>query len=203
MIGCPVLRRRPRLLGMLIVISSLAMPAWALDKDPLFVPPDCGLNCLFFLLELSGHPTDLSLLRNTLPPHSPGGYSFLDLETAAKALGYGVRGVAIGKGEPAPNRPAIAFLGSRDRGHFVVIQPIPGSSGSRIQVLNPPYPPLIMDYARLTSDPHWTGRLLVLDTFGETLRTYLGGGAACLLILLPLSFRSVRVRIARVVRGQS
>ena len=134
MTGRQVLRYWPRFVGMLIVIHSLAMPTWARDKDTLFVPPDCGLNSLFLLLELSGHPTDLSLLRDKLPPQSPGGYSLFENSGTQRRCRISLPRNRSREGKSgAGSSCGLAFLGGRSNGHFVVIRPVGGGDRSEFR----------------------------------------------------------------------
>jgi len=192
--------RRPRLLLLFVVVPCLSLTTRARGEEPLFVPPDCGLNSLFTLLELSGNRIDLERLRRSLPPQTPDGYSMLDLKNAAESLGHHCRGIVVEKGEGPPNRPAIAFIGESSKGHFAVLRPVNGSESSRVQVFDSPYPPLLVDYAKLASDPHWTGKLLICQTTGEYLGPYLVWFSAGLLVLIAFSLRFVRARVFRLER---
>lgn len=131
------------------------------DKD--FQPPDCGLNSLFILLELNGKHVDLNRLRQQLPPQSKKGYSFLELSDAAKALGHRVKGISLEENERMPRDPAIVFLSDRKNGHFVVVKPVEGSD-SLIQIYDAPAPTRIVNADIFQSDPHWTGRLLLMES---------------------------------------
>ena len=183
-------------LSLLAIIDLVPISA-ALGNEPEFVPPDCGLNSLFLLLELSGDHVDLDRLRRALPPQSPRGYSLLELSDAASGLGHRCRGIALQKGEPPPNRPALVFMGDETHGHFAVIRPVTGTDLSRVQVVDPPYPPLMVDWTSLTSDPHWTGRVLIRSSLADSIVPYLFV-ASILMSGLLLSVRSIRDRLVRL-----
>ena len=67
-------------------------------------------------------------------------------ETAtAKTFGLALDGVRLGPGDPTPGRPAIVFVRDEDKGsHFAVIRPV-GSTGTMVQVIDPPGVPWIGD----------------------------------------------------------
>jgi hypothetical protein len=122
--------------------------------------PDCGVNALFVLLRLEGRPVTLDRLESALPARRPDGYSMAELSAAAGSLGLGLEGVRFAKGDRALNRPAIAFLRDAKGGHFAVLRPV-GTTGTMVQVIDPPAAPWIADYDRLFAARTWTGRILV------------------------------------------
>ena len=48
---------------------------------------DCGLNSLYVLHKLEGHPVTLDLLNSILPLRQHDGYSMTELMEASKSLG--------------------------------------------------------------------------------------------------------------------
>jgi hypothetical protein len=188
MTGLSPFRRTAWILVMLIIVPSVALVTGARAYSPNFVPPDCGLNSLFILLELSGYKADMTLLRRSLPPQSQDGYSLLDLKNAASELGYPCRGVAVEKGQLPPHQAALAFLKGPGHGHFIVIRRFRESDTNRVQILDPPSPPVIVDYVQLTSDPHWSGRLLVCESMHKKVVSSIGVPLALALVCLCLCF---------------
>lgn len=182
-----------------LATATLMLPCRARPADSQFVPPDCGLNSLYILLRLSGDSVDLALLRRTLPPQTERGYSLLELRDAASACGYPCSGISLGPGSLPPDRPAIAFMGDTTHGHFVVLRPIEGTDRSRIQVLDPPYPPLFVEWDLLSSDPHWTGRVLVRQSAEEAILLYLVAPGPLLFGRL-LAFPKIRAGVVRTGR---
>jgi hypothetical protein len=120
---------------------------------------DCGVNALYLLLHLEGRPVTVDQVLSKLPAHDPEGYSMAELADASEALGLGLEGVRFAKGDPNPDRPAIAFIKSERGGHFTVLRPI-GTTGKMVQVIDPPIPPWTTDYDRLFVDGLWTDRIL-------------------------------------------
>ncbi len=120
---------------------------------------DCGANALYLLLHLEGRPVTVEQLLSKLPPHRPDGYSMAELAATSRALGLELEGVRFAKGDPNPDRPAIAFIENARGGHFTMLRPV-GSTGSMVQVVDPPSPPWVTDYDRLFVDGLWTGRIL-------------------------------------------
>jgi hypothetical protein len=143
----------------LIALLALAVNAGAAGPDET-TKLDCGVNALFVLLRLEGRPVTLDRLESSLPPRRPDGYSMAELATAARSLGLGLEGVRFIKGDKALTRPAIAFLKDAKGGHFAVLRPV-GTTGTMVQVIDPPQAPWIADYDRLLAARPWTGRILV------------------------------------------
>ncbi len=115
---------------------------------------------LFLMLELVGRPVSLDHLESALPPRHPDGYSMAELAAAARLLGLQLEGVRFATGDKPLDRPAIGFLKDAKGGHFAVFRPV-GSTGTMVQVIDPPYVPWIADYDRVFSAKPWTGRILV------------------------------------------
>ncbi len=124
---------------------------------------DCGVNALFVLLHLEGRPVTFDRLLSALPPRHPEGYSMAELAAAARSIGVDLEGVHFAKGEKALTRPAIAFLKQGKGGHFAVLRPV-GTTGTMVQVIDPPSLPWIADYDRVLATKPWTGRILVART---------------------------------------
>jgi hypothetical protein len=123
---------------------------------------DCGVNCLYTLLRLSGRKVDLSALRATLPPPGASGYSMAELREAAGRFGLGLAGVRLAPRDMPLDRPVIVLRMADARGHYVVLKPV-GQTGTMVQVLDFPKPPRIMDYSRILASEEWTGLALVPD----------------------------------------
>jgi len=161
---------------------------------------DCGVNSLFIVLRLAGHPVDLDRVKSALPSRHPDGYSMGELAKASLSLGVPMDGVRFGKGDAPLRRPSIAFLIGDRGGHFIVLRPV-GTTGTMVQLIDPPNAPQIMDYDRVLATRAWTGRLLlprgpwVVHNVIPLLT-----GAAGLILLLPalvLSLRAIRCRQAQ------
>ena len=120
---------------------------------------DCGVNALFVLLRLEGRPVTLDRLTAVLPARHPEGYSMAELSQASRVLGLDLEGVRFTKGDKALKRPAIAFLKDVKGGHFTVLRPV-GTTGTMVQVIDPPHAPWIADYDRVFATKPWTGRIL-------------------------------------------
>lgn len=140
--------------------------------------PDCGTRALFVLMTLEQGEADLAAIEAALGPERPGGFSMAELREAAGRLGLSLQGVQFRAGDPPLDRPAIAFFDGDGPGHHAVLRPV-GTTGTMVQVIDPPYPSRIVDYARLYEDTPWTGRLLVPAAPWET-------GAARLVVPLVL-----------------
>lgn len=121
---------------------------------------DCGVNALFLLLQFEGRPVTWDRLEAALPARHPDGYSMAELADAATSLGLGLEGVRFVQGDRALDRPAIAFIKDSRGGHFLVLRPV-GTTGTMVQVIDPPHVPQIMDYERLFESRAWTGRILL------------------------------------------
>ncbi len=146
-------RRLPIPLGIFV---SMAVCASATAAEP-GARPDCGVNSLFLLLEFEARPTTLDRLDRALPERRSDGYSMAELAAASRSLGLPLEGVDFGKGDAALDRPAIAFFQDAQAGHFALLRPV----GTRVQVIDPPLVPRIVDYPDLFAARTWTGRLLL------------------------------------------
>jgi hypothetical protein len=148
-------------LARLLLIASLVFARTVLATEPDENRGlDCGVNALFILLTLEKQPARLDRLESALPARRPDGYSMAELASAARSLGLDVEGVRFAKGDRALRRPAIAFLIGPAGGHYAVIRPV-GTTGTMVQVIDPPHVPWIADYDRVFSSRPWTGRILV------------------------------------------
>jgi len=121
---------------------------------------DCGVDALFVLLKLEGIQVSIDRLDAALPPRRPDGYSMAELATAARECGLRLEGMRFTKTDEPLKRPAIALLEDSRGGHFLVLRPV-GSTGTMVQVIDPPHAPWIIDYDRLLAGPKWTGRILI------------------------------------------
>lgn len=180
-VGSAVLMKRISI-AILVMLSCL-VSAGAVGADET-TGRDCGVNALYILLQLEGRPVPLDRLLSALARGHADGYSMAELAAAAEALGMRLDGVRFSKGETPPDRPAIAFVKEAGSGHFVVIRPV-GTTGTMVQVINPPSVPWITDYDRLFTSPAWTGRILLLrDPWALRYALPLGVVACC----LPIGF---------------
>lgn len=143
----------------LVVVLANAWSSQAAEPEST-ARPDCGVNALFVLLHLEGLPVPLDHVKSVLPPRHPDGYSMAELAAAAEALGLGLEGMRFAEGDKAPARPVIAFLRDARGGHFAVLRPV-GTTGTMVQVIDPPSAPWITDYDRVFSVRQWPGRVLV------------------------------------------
>jgi hypothetical protein len=148
--------------------TSMIAPAFG-DDAPQF--KNCGITSLYLLLELSGKPTDLSVIERMLPSHTTQGYSLAELQAAAHRRGLSVRGVRLRRSDLPLDRPVIAYMRGPHTGHFVVLRPV-GTTGTMVQIFDPPSPPRVLDYDRLLHHPGWTVRLLMPQTTYEQLTPY-------------------------------
>jgi Peptidase C39 family len=121
---------------------------------------DCGVHALYILLHLEGRPVAFDRLKSALPPWHPDGYSMAELSRVSRSLGLDLEGVRFAKGDKALVRPAIAFIKDVKGGHFMVLRPL-GTTGTMVQVIDPPNVPWITDYERLLVSRPWTGRILL------------------------------------------
>lgn len=160
---------------------------------------DCGTMALGALLWLEGHPVEPDFLLARLRPSSPAGPSLEELRETAGACGLALRGVRLRKDERAIDRPMIVFLKRSAHGHFQVVRPV-GHTGKLAQVIDPNWPPAVVDQAVLFSAPEWTGIALIPDRrpgWGVRIAWGLvGGGAAAGLVWLGSRLRRRIVRPA-------
>ncbi|MGC8643672.1 MAG: cysteine peptidase family C39 domain-containing protein [Isosphaeraceae bacterium] len=143
----------------LIGLSALALFSRAAEQQGQ-TRLDCGVNALFVLLHFEGHPVPYDRLESALPPRRPDGYSMAELSAAARALGLPLDGVKFVKGDKPLDRPAIALFQNARGDHFAVLRPV-GTTGTMVQVIDPPHVPAIMDYDRILGSKGWTGRILL------------------------------------------
>jgi len=137
-------------------VASLPLPS---ERTTL----DCGVNSLFLLLSLEGHPSTLNSLDAALPARHPDGYSMAELAAASRALGLSLDGIQLAKGGPPLDGPVIVFIKDTKLGHFALLRPV-GTTGTMVQVLDAPSAPQIVDMARLVAMKSWTGRALIPRT---------------------------------------
>lgn len=118
-----------------------------------FVPPDCGVNSLYLLLDLNGKRTSISHIKSLLPPARDNGYSLDDLRRAAKPCGLRLTGKILRLKETPLDRAVLAHLdtGVIAGGHYVVLVPA-GTTGKVVQLIDYPYAPKMLDYSSIVSD---------------------------------------------------
>lgn len=158
---------------------------------------DCGVNALFVLLQLEGRGLTFERIEEALTKRDPRGYSMAELRVAAGKLGLSLEGVRFTKGDKALPRPAIVFLQGDKGGHFAVLRPV-GTTGTMVQVIDPPYPPWITDYDRLFAEASWTGRILIARDSWPSPIALLGATLATLIVVATLLLRLRKARSQRI-----
>jgi hypothetical protein len=179
--------------GFLVMSLSAASPAARTDERET-IRLDCGVNALFVLLNLEGHPSSVDQLLSALPAPQPAGYSMAELAAAARSRGLPLDGVRLAKGDPSPVRPVIAFLNDPRGGHFAVLRPV-GTTRTMVQVIDPPSAPWIADLDRVVGSKNWTGKILTprAPWIRRAAPAALSLTAASLLIVVAFQFlRSLR-----------
>lgn len=154
-------------LGLYSSLIVLALPLGAAtqgDEEAAGIDDvvDCGTMSLGALLLLEGYPAEPDLLLARLRPSSPAGPSLEELRDAAAAYGLKLRAVRLDNDERAVDRPMIVFFRRTGHGHFQVVRPV-GHTGKLAEVIDPNWPPAIVDKAALFATPGWTGIALVPD----------------------------------------
>jgi hypothetical protein len=142
------------------LVAARSLPARAESAIATAPVYDCGPNAVYLLLHVAGRPVTLDAVRAALPPRHPDGYSMTELAGLSRALGLPLEGVRFQKRDVPLDRPAIAFFDDGRAGHFAVLRPV-GTTGTMVQVIDPPRVPRVVDYDRLFADTPWAGRLLV------------------------------------------
>ena len=175
----------PVWLCLALLLAQAANPRAVRADDT--IDYDCGVNALFILLRLAGRPVTLDRLTSVLPPRPRDGYSMAELAAASSSLGLGLEGVEFRRGDEALGHPAIVFLKSAKGGHFAVLRPV-GTTGTMVQVIDPPNVPWIADYDLPFSVKSWTGRVLVprdpwYVRYASSLIAVLGGVALFMVAL--------------------
>jgi len=161
---------------------------------------DCGTNALFLLLELTGHPQPLETVLEHLPARHPDGFSMLELQQAAQRCGLRTVGRALTRQELPLKRPVIAHLEPHgtSAGHFVVLVPV-GRTGTMVQMIDPPYPAVIVDYDRVfhgkEAIPILEPRTLIQSIASSQILILL---TASLLLFVCFLIPSVRHRVWRL-----
>lgn len=143
-------RRWPNLIVIVpIIVATWNAPAHS-EED--LSSLSCGPNSLYVLLELTGRHTDMKDLLRTLPAVHPKGYSLLELQGAGRQRGLDLWGGYLTRENIPLDRPVIAFFdGSQARsGHYAVLVPV-GRTGTMVQLIDPPYYPMIIDYTSIIS----------------------------------------------------
>ena len=142
----------------LAVLSGIDARGHAADDERIKL--DCGVNALYVLLHLEEMPVSIERLVSALPAPNPEGYSMAELAATARSFGLPLEGVRFAKEDSRPDRPMIVFLKDARGGHFAVLRPV-GTTGTMVQVIDPPYPSWITDYDRLLTAGMWTDRVLL------------------------------------------
>jgi hypothetical protein len=169
-----VARVRAAVVVLLAALPALAgpRPTAATDADPpdftLRARRECGLNSLYVLLRLCGHPVQYERLKAALAI-APNGSSLLQLRDAARVVGART---AIGKGTledlTRTRLPVLAHLDvspfyDADRnepyGHFVVVL---GREGDDLRVLDGSFG-MITLYPLSKFAARWSGHVLTYE----------------------------------------
>jgi len=177
----------------LAVLSGTGAGARADDER---IKLDCGVNALYVLLHLEEKPVSIDRLVSALPAPNPEGYSMAELAATAHSLGLSLEGVRFAKGDSRPNKPMIAFLKDARGGHFAFLRPV-GTTGTMVQVIDPPYPSWITDYDRLLAADSWTDRVLLprapwWSSLGSVGLVILAGAAALAAVVWSRGRSSLR-----------
>lgn len=130
--------------------AASASPQW----------PDCGARSLYLLLRLEGRSVPFADLQQRRGSPEPMGYSLSQLREAGRTLGLNLVGVELSRTVTALDRPALIYFRRGSHGHFAVVRPV-GPRRGIVQVLDPNRDPVVLDAARLSSSPAWTGLALV------------------------------------------
>ncbi len=150
------------LIGLVFTVGFAgASPSCVADQAAQFDnPPSCGVVGLYVLFHLEGRNVALSTIANALPAASANGDSMSELRDAARSLGLTLVGRQLPSRGPRPDRPLLAFLKRGQHGHYVVVRPL-GHTGKRVQVLDGPRKPMLLDFSDLCGSSEWTGLALV------------------------------------------
>ena len=154
---------------------------------------DCGMYALYHLLRLEGVTVQEQSLLAVLPRSHPDGFSMLELREAAAELGFKLQGASLGREPGAIDRPMLAFLKLRERGHYVVVRPV-GHTGRLVQVIDDIGDPLIVDSAWLIASPGWTGNVLIS---GRTNWPVILACGLLMALILVVSASSLPFKIAK------
>lgn len=157
-----------------------------------FLDPDCGRNALYVLLRLERQSVPMERLVAALPKPNVNGFSMAELASASGALGLSLEGLDLASYGRRPDRPIIIFLKRKGLGHFAVLRPV-GTTGKMVQLIDPPYPPQVLDYDRLTEMENWTNfALIASDSWVPNVKLFLAscvlGGMLCSFSAWWLSF---------------
>ncbi len=92
-----------------ILVSMIA----AQDVDPLAetgVRLECGINCLYLLLNSTGNPVDFGSLRRSFPApaEAPRGNSLAQLRDVAERFGLPLEGIRLSRRDFPLEAPVIA-----------------------------------------------------------------------------------------------
>jgi prepilin-type N-terminal cleavage/methylation domain-containing protein/prepilin-type processing-associated H-X9-DG protein len=143
-------------------------------------PTDCGLHALYLLLQDEGRPVSIPQLQQALPGPKPDGYSLWELASAARAQGVPLKGIRFQRLDTPLRSPAIAFFQTPTIGHFAYLRPV-GTTGTMVQIIDPPHHPRIIDYNNLFRETPWSGTILVPDR--SPTAAILAAGALALLLI--------------------
>jgi hypothetical protein len=174
--------------ALLAILAPCARAAQAAETTQL----DCGVNALFVLCQLEGRSVTLDRVESALPPPQRAGHSMAELVAAGRRLGLSLEGVQRARGGKPLDRPAILFSKLPGGGHFAVLRPV-GTTGTMVQVIDPPHAPWIADYDRLALGAAWTGMILIRRDPWLVRNTapLIMAAAGCVLLLVGLGRRSL------------
>ena len=185
-------RSARRLIGTSLIVALVGWsPGRAAEETARL---ECGIDALYILLRLEGQKPSYGQLQNALPITNSKGHSMAELQDAAALFGLRLDGLQLNRRAEVLDQPMIGFLQSPSKGHFVVLRPV-GTTGTMVQIIDPPNAPWIGDLNRITSKKVWTGRVLVPHKpwFARIL-TPLSLGSAALAVLLVVVSRLPRGR---------
>ena len=143
---------------MLGVILALSFARVAPAAEP---APDCGVVGLYTTLRLAGRTVTLNEVTAVLGMTPPGGFSMIELRTAAERLGLSLAGINLDQSRGTRlTRPALVYLDRGGDGHYVVLRPV-GHSARMVQVFDGVEGIALVDLSALQAAPDWTGIALV------------------------------------------
>jgi len=162
-------------------------------SDESYVPPDCGMNSLYMLLNLSSTHANLEDLHGILPPRREDGYSLLELQGAAGRYGLNLWGGRLTRDNVPLDRPVIAHFGAAQErlGHYVVLVPV-GETGTMVQMIDPPYHSKMIDYTSIIP-PGSSIKILYPLRFWEA-RSFLAVGIGVVLVGVAITLNMGRSR---------
>ena len=181
-------------LNVLILSAMIAQIHSDISSSSLDRQPYCGLRSLFILLQLQGLAIHLDAIEQLLPASGSKGHSMADLQDAARGVGLRLKGIRVRERDLPLDRSSIAYMNYQGDGHFIVLRPV-GTTGTMVQIIEPPNAPRIVDYTDLLAHPAWTGKLLVPESTTEHFFPWIvGAGVGMIAASASIVFRRVQGR---------